>query len=86
MTITEAKKQYPNIREKKVAYNFLFTDCHINGRTAEKINNSIDKFYQEKLKKFNIPMIKQYIANNYDNYKQKPFIANSYEEIDERIG
>jgi hypothetical protein len=72
-------------REQKIAYNFLFTDAHINKMSLEKILYCIDKFHTEKLKKFNIDLIKQCIIKNYENYIKKPFIASSYEEIAEKL-
>ena len=71
--------------EQKVAYNFLFTDAHINGMSLESILIAIDKFYSEKLKKYDVQAIKDCISANYDNYIKKPFIASSYNEITEKL-
>lgn len=72
-------------QEQKIAYNFLFSDAHINGMTKDFILNSIDKHYTEKFKKFNIPAIKECINKNYDNYILHPFIAGSYNELSEKL-
>ena len=83
--ISEAKKYFDNISEKKIAYNYLFSQAHINGRSLESILTSIDKYDIEKLKKHNIEMIKRCIAKNYENYIKKPFIAATFNEIAERL-
>lgn len=85
MTITEAKKLYPNIKEKKVAYNFLFSYGHINNKESEFIINIINKDYSKTLKGLNLELVKKYILNNCEKYKTKPFIATSYDEINEKI-
>lgn len=85
MTITEAKKLYPNIKEKKVAYNFLFSYGHISGMKTDFIVKMIDRDYSKTLKGFNLELVKQYVINNCEKYKTKPFIATSYNEINEKI-
>lgn len=71
--------------EQKVAYNFLFSQAHINGWNLECILNGIDKFYLEKLKRYDIPAVKACISANYDSFIKKPFIASSYNEITVRL-
>jgi hypothetical protein len=83
--ISEAKKYFDNISEKKIAYNYLFSKAHISGRSLESILTSIDKYDLEKLKKHNIDMIKSCIAKNYESYIKKPFIAANFNEIAERL-
>ena len=56
--ISEAKKHFDYIAEKKVAYNYLFSKANINGRSLESILNNIDKYDIGKLKKYNIDIIK----------------------------
>jgi len=85
--ISEAKKHFDYIAEKKIAYNHLFSNAHINGRSLESILSNIDKYHAEKLKlkKYNIDIIKSCIAKNYNNYIKKPFIAGSFNEIAENL-
>jgi len=79
----DQKKQNRLNRNKKVAYNFLQRD---SGReTAEEIILSIDKYYLEKLEKCNIDLVKKYITDNYNNYKEKSFIAQEHSDINNRI-
>jgi hypothetical protein len=72
-------------KEQKIAYNFLFRDCHINEMPLDRMIKQIDKYYTEQLKAFNIELIKQCITKNYESYKAKPFIAWSYSEIAEKL-
>jgi len=71
--------------EQMVTYNFLFSKAHINGESKENIIKSIDKYYQEKLKKYDIEAIKNCIIKNYDNYIKKPFIASNYSQVSESL-
>lgn len=49
----------------------------------------IDKFYAknitEKHKRISIDNIKSCITKNYEQYKNKPFIASNYDEIRDRL-
>lgn len=83
--ISEARKYFNNISEKKIAYNYLFSNANINGKSLESILTSIEKYDIEKLKKHNIDMIKNCIAKNYESYIKKPFIAATFNEIAEKL-
>ena len=76
-------------REQKVAYNFLFSDCHINGMNLESILKDVDYHQENRVDfikhKFKTDLIKQCIIKNYEQYKQKPFIAGSYSEIADKL-
>jgi len=83
--ISEAKKYFNCIAEKKVAYDYLFRKAHINGMSLERILQSIDKYDIEKLKKYDVDIIKNCIAKNYESYIKKPFIAESFNEIADNL-
>jgi len=68
-------------KEYKIAYNFLFTDAHINDCTLDTILKNIDTHDKVKSLKLNMNNIKAIVINNYTRYKAKPFIASSYDEI-----
>jgi hypothetical protein len=83
--ISEARKYYDYIAEKKIAYNYLFSNGHINGMNLERILQSIDKYDIEKLKKYDVDIIKSCIVENYESYMKKPFIAGTFNEIAENL-
>ena len=83
--ISEAKKHFNHIAEKKVAYDYLFSKAHINGMCLERILLYIDKYDLDKLKKYDVDIIKSCIAKNYESYIKKPFIAESFNEIAEKL-
>ena len=78
---------------KKIAYNYLFTNCYINGLAIEKILKYIDSDFtnkdkyvkQLKRKKGSIKLIKKYVVENYKYYKNNHFIAFDYLEINTKI-
>lgn len=72
--------------EQKIAYNFLFTDAHINRLPLNAVLAHIDRNYIDLwLKKYDISAIKACIAANYDSYVKRPFIASSYGEIAKQL-
>jgi hypothetical protein len=76
-------------REQKMAYNILFTDAYINKLTLKTVLEFVDKYHgpemQKKHKNIDIDAIKRCVSRNYEQYTKKPFIADSYEEIRDRL-
>lgn len=69
--------------EQKISYNFLFSHCHINELPLQTILKFVDT--TKGIEKYDIQTIKRCITKNYEQYKQKPFIASHYGEINERL-
>jgi hypothetical protein len=75
--------------EQKIAYNILFADGHINEISLNHTLKRVDMFHADevvkKYKNFDVELLKQCIAKNFDTYVKNPFIAGSYEEIAEKL-
>jgi len=78
-------KDHKCYAEQKIAYNYLFSQAHINEWSIDRILYNIDNFNTDKLKRYDITAIKKCITDNYINYMKKPFIAGSYQEIAEKL-
>ena len=78
-------KDHGCTQEQKIAYNYLFYKAHISGMEKENVIKSIDDNKDLKTKKLDTEAIKTIIENHYDEYIKKPFIANSYIEIAEKL-
>ena len=89
--ISEAKKYFKYITEKKIAYNKFFQYSINYGEykegLEEKMINSILKYDIEKLKKkkVNIDILIEIVKQNLKNYMNNNFIADTFNEIDEKI-
>ncbi len=78
---------------KKLAYNVLFSDCHINGINAwdhERIAAYMRKHYAERFDKAGrkpgtIDTVIGIVLRNMDEYCNHPWIAGTYEEIDAKL-
>ena len=78
---------------KKLAYNILFSECHINNAHNKGIQwfeAYLRRFYTERFnktcgKQTAIDDIITLVKNNIKSYLQSPWIASNYEEIDAKI-
>lgn len=75
-----------NKTTKKIAYNYLFTDGHINECTLEQTLKHLEmNRTKHEQKKQNVEKIAECIKLNFDNYVKNWFIAGSYEELYTRL-
>ena len=88
-SITEAKKYFEHITEKKIAYNYFF-QYHINYENyieglEEKIVKSINNNEDLKKKRIKINVLVDIVKQNLKNYMDNYFIADSFNTINEKI-
>ena len=73
-------------KEQIIAYNYLFTDAHINELTLEQTLRHLERNKNNHASKHqDTNRIKEHIERNFQSYKENPFIASSYAEIRDRI-